>query len=133
MKVLTDKEFLNAPPKVQFIYSMSLMKTPMGSKIIDEAISEHPEYFPDEVEHRRKWSLVPKSVNDAYRKELFALNEEIFPNSEERGLSFLSSLSYEEFIEWRKKDAQTKKESEPLFKELFDKYYKEYGIEYKPF
>lgn len=55
MKVLSGKELWDAPSIVQFIYVMSVAKQPLGSQMIEEAMSKHPEYFQDELEHRRKW------------------------------------------------------------------------------
>ncbi len=54
MRDLTYKEFTSAPPIVQHLYWRSLLKMPVGQKMIDEAIKDHPEYFPDEVEYLRK-------------------------------------------------------------------------------
>lgn len=58
MKDLTEKEFLAAPAKVQFVYVAASLKQPIGFEMLDSAIRENPEYFPEEVEHRRKWALM---------------------------------------------------------------------------
>lgn len=60
MKDLSYAEFEKAPSKVQFLYVAAIMKQPVGSQMIEDAIKDHPEYFPDELEHRRKWAAIPK-------------------------------------------------------------------------
>ena len=64
MKDLTYKELLEAPAKVRFLYTMAVAKQPVGSQMIEDAIKESPEYFPDELEHRRKWELIPQQDHD---------------------------------------------------------------------
>lgn len=77
MKDLTEKEFFEAPNKVQYIYMMGMMKRAIGSGVYEDAIKEHPEYFPDEVEHTRKWDAIPQDVHDKYWEEYWKLDKEI--------------------------------------------------------
>lgn len=68
MRDLTAKEFWDAPPLIQYIITVGNFQQFIGISTYDEAIEKYPEYFPDEIEHRRKRSLVPKEVDDAYFK-----------------------------------------------------------------
>jgi len=128
MKKLTYEELLKAPPKVAFLYTMAMLNQPVGVSVFEEAIAEHPEYFPDEVEHRRKWSLIPQHVHDEYHKELTTLGAEIYKDMPpSKG-----------FLEWVNDPSGYKKWS-TLFKiyrekekvleaELHKKYYSKYGV-----
>ena len=57
MKYLTLDEFCKAPVLVQFLYAKAMMQQPVGMEMINEGIEKHPEYFPDEIEHRRKVAM----------------------------------------------------------------------------
>lgn len=62
MKHLTYKELLEAPARVQLLYTLAITNQPAGSKMIEDAIKENPEYFPDELECRRKCALIPSGT-----------------------------------------------------------------------
>lgn len=78
MKDLTVKEFEDAPVNVQYIYMCAVLKQPIGLDTYEDAIKEHPEYFPDEIKHRKKSEKIPQEVHDAYFEERYKLEEEIF-------------------------------------------------------
>jgi len=120
MKQLTNKEFISAPPIVQYLYSTCLFKIPVGSKMIDDAILLHPEYFPDEVEYRRKWNLIPQEVHDLYLHEKNELNA----GDKKEG---------EMFSEWIDRYIHRSEEMKSLEKQLHQKHYGKYGIEYNGF
>jgi len=130
MKNLTYKEYLEAPSRVQFIYNMAMAKQPIGSSMLEKAIEENPEYFPDILEHRRKWSLVPQSVQDEYTKQREILRSEIYKEMPpSKGILgwIEDQKGYED---WSKKYDECRKKEEPLEKALHDKFYKQYGIEW---
>ena len=77
MKDLTTKEFFEAPSRVQYIFTAGMVKQYIGSSLYNKAIEEHPEYFPDEIEHRKKWASIPQKTHDDYWKEYWALDKEI--------------------------------------------------------
>jgi len=54
MKNLSYEDLIQAPSKVQFVYLAATRKIRLGSKILEEAIKEHPEYFTEEIEQRNK-------------------------------------------------------------------------------
>jgi hypothetical protein len=120
-------DILNAPAKVQFLRVAAMCKTPVGSKIYNEAIEEHPEYFPEEVEYRRKQALIPESVREAHSKGwaeiVSALNKE-FPKGQ--GISW----AIENHEEWSRINDERKKKELPLMKALHEKHYSKYGIEW---
>ncbi len=63
------EHYLNAPASVQFVKMMDVMGQPIGLETYERALKEGPEYFPDEIEYRRKWALIPQSVKDAYNAD----------------------------------------------------------------
>ena len=130
MKWLTDKQFLEAPARVQFIYTMAMAKQPVGSKMIKDAIKESPEYFPDELEHRRKWALIPQQVHDDYWKEREILRAEMYKGMPpSKGILgwIKDPKGYEE---WSKKYDECRKAEEPLAAALHKRFYGQYGIEW---
>ena len=89
MKYLTPKEFSKAPAKIQWLYTMALVKQPIGSSTLENAIKEHPEYFPDELEHRRKYDLIPQQVHDDYWKEWRVLIDEMYKKCHHQKVFYL--------------------------------------------
>lgn len=73
MKNLSWDEIKDAPPIIGQVYMCGMMNIPIGSSIYEKAIQKHPEYFPEEVEHRKKWDSVPQQIKDAYSAELYKI------------------------------------------------------------
>lgn len=130
MKDLTEKEFFEAPNKVKYIYMMGMVKHPISLKTYEDAIKEHPEYFPDEVEHRRKWDAIPQEVHDKYWEEYWELDKEIMKDipSSKGILGWINDQ--EGYIEWNKKWDEANEKGKPLREALHKKYYSKYGIEW---
>ncbi len=130
MKNLTTEQFKKAPAIVQNIYIAGFAKQFVSVKTMNEAIEQHPEYFPDEVEHRRKWALIPPEVHDSYWKEYSAIEEEFFNNAPSgKGLMQQMKAS----PNWRKAWEGAREKTKQLRKDLHQKYYSEYGIEWNGF
>lgn len=121
------------PNIVLFVYGSSYFNIPIGSKILERAITEHPEYFPDEVEYRRKWSLIPKEVHDGFYKELQEVRQEFFsslPNlSPSKGIIYWMDHP-DELDEWQKNQREAENKFLPISKKIHNKYYKKYGIKW---
>lgn len=131
MKNLTHKELLEAPANVQFLYTMAMAKQPVGMKMLEDAIEDYPQYFPDELEHRRKWALIPQQVHDDYLKEMEILRTEMYKEMPpSKGvLGWINDpKGYEE---WNIAYEKCKKAEEPLVAALYEKFYGQYGIEWK--
>jgi len=131
MKNLSLNELEEVPVVVQYIWVMGASNTPIGSSIYNKAIKEYPQYFPEEVEHERKWSLIPKEVHEAYFKECHELDKVIYKDVPHQGKGIMFFVNNpkadkEHHTAWTEAD----KESESLRKKLHDKYYLKYGIEY---
>jgi hypothetical protein len=45
LKLISPDEIEKAPARIQFLYIMALSKQPLGSKIINDAAKQYPEYF----------------------------------------------------------------------------------------
>ena len=61
------------PSLVSFLEIMAHTGTPVGSKLLEEAIEKHPEYYAETVEQRRKLALVPAEVHTDYSKDMGVL------------------------------------------------------------
>ena len=132
MKDLTLEEYLKAPIKVQFLYSMSLMKEPVGAEMAEEAIKESPEYFPDELENRRKWDLIPQKVHDEYQLEREKLREECYKDMPpSKGiLDWIRDENKDGYNKWNEAWDKCNEIEKPLAKAIHKKYYSKYGIEF---
>lgn len=132
MKHLSYSELLTAPAKVQFLFMASMNNQPVGGKMIDEAIAEHPEYFPDEVEHRRKWALIPQSVHDNYLAEREVLRKKCYKDMPpSKGIiGWVMDESKDDYNSWQKDYDKCREVELPLAEALHKKYYSQYGIEF---
>lgn len=130
MKNLTEKELLEAPGIVQSIYMIASMNRPIGTSTINKAIKDHPEYFPEEVEHREKWKTIPQEVHDNFEKEFLELDKKLMKDvPPSKGIvSWINNP--EEHQEWNKKFTEAKEKGKPLHKKLHEKHYSKYGIEW---
>lgn len=79
-KGLTSEQyFKDIPNKVLFIKMMGSIGQGVSYQMLDEAINEYPEHFPEEVEYRRKWASIPEEIKDKY----FKATSGIFPSEED--------------------------------------------------
>jgi hypothetical protein len=130
MKNLTVDEFMNAPHIVQYVCMSGITGNPIGANTLNEAIENHPEYFPDEIEHRRKWNAIPQEVHDAYLKDRVLLDVEISNNiPPSRGICGWID-DPEGYEEWTLALCKATATYSPKRKEIHDKHYAKYGIEY---
>lgn len=66
--ILRDR--LNSMPNsVMFVIAMGISNTPISLETYERALAEGPEWFPDEIEFRRKWDLVPSWIKEAYNND----------------------------------------------------------------
>lgn len=128
MKFLNFAEIEKAPAIVQFIWAAKISNTPIGYSTFEKAVEEHPQYFPEEIEYRKKWASIPQSVHDEYekeRKEIHLKCFELLPES--KGISgWINDI--EGYNEWSRIYDECSKKEEPLLKKLHKKYYSKYGI-----
>lgn len=130
MRDLTHKEFEAAPSKVAFLYISALLKQPVGGKMIDDAIKEYPEYFPDEIEHRKKWASVPEDVKEEYFSALSKMHEEVYKDMPpSKGIIgwIKDPKGYEE---WNKAWQTFRPIEKQKEKEIHEKYLTPHGINY---
>ena len=125
------KSIEDAPAIIKFILYSAYTGTPIGSKMLDEAVEKHPEYFPDIVEYRRKRELVPEEVDAEYWSEYNKLHDEIFKDvPPSTGLMSMCNNT-DEFQAFNKAYKNADKIFEPLNKELYKKFYSKYGLQYQ--
>lgn len=129
MKKLTYNELLEAPAMIQFLYMMAEANIPVGLKMCEDAIREHPEYFLYELEHRRKWELIPQHVHDDYLRELKTLTAEVYKElPPSKGIS--GWVDVKEFEEWSAVYMKCRKAEIQITVSLYKKHYGDYGIEW---
>jgi hypothetical protein len=130
MKSLTNKQLEEAPLLIQQIHFTWMIGRPIGSSTYEKAIADHPEYFPDEVEAKRKWDLVPQEVHDKYLEEYWQVHREIFKDVTDGG-GFMDTINNSSAHQaWRKANDEAYAKMKPLEKKLHNKYYLKYGIKY---
>ena len=119
------------PPLVMFIQVCGAMGIPIGSSTLEEAITKHPEYFPEEVENREKWNKVPVKVMEEYLDEFRELEKrtcgDIFNG---KGLLYYIEHPEEAHRNHVEYD-QRLRQSKPEFKALHEKYFAAYGLPFK--
>lgn len=130
MKNFTYEELIKAPLTVQFIFYMGLLKQPVCSDMLEAAIEDYPEYFPDEVECRKKWEAIPQEVHDAFWEEYRELESEVMKGAPDSKGFLYWMENPEEANEWSKKRQELREKSKPLRKKLHEKYYSKYGIKW---
>jgi len=128
MRDLTYDELIKAPTVVQYIYMNSLQKIPIGYRTLNEGIENYPEYFPDEVEHRKKWKVVPQNVHDAYWKEREEIYNKVMKDVP-KGYGLLWHIENPQESEIvQSEQSKAFEKLKPLEKSLHEKYYGKYGL-----
>lgn len=136
MKELTTEEFSEAPNRVQYIHMCAHQNIPIGMSILDEAIDKYPEYFPDEVEHIRKWAAVPEELKDEYFKKCAEIHREVFadaPQCPNKGLLHMirDPEGQKEMKAWEESNKIRFPKKEKLKDQLYDKMFGKYGLKAK--
>lgn len=132
MKNLTDKELQDAPATIKFLYWSAKSDIYISSQMLEEAMRDYPEYFPEEIEYKRKWALIPQSVHDAYWLERHKQIEDIYkdmpPN---KGIiGWASDKSGNDYNIWNDTYKKLREIEKPLAEALHKKYYSQYGIDF---
>ncbi len=116
------------PAIVMMVQICAHMNVPIGSSLYEKAVTDHPEYFTDIIEHRKKMSLVPQHVHDSYMKEMM----EVFHKRREHKYGAMGILWYSSNPEKSAEYDLWVKENEPIWekaeKDIWAKYYKPYGL-----
>lgn len=127
--MLDNINFETAPPLIQFIYAASIAKQPIGSGVFNEALEKHPEYFHEEVEHRRKWALVPQSIKDSYFNDVLKMEEILEKDVPHKRMGIMWCIDNPDKLNERQIALdKIELERKGLKKELHDKYFKQYGL-----
>jgi hypothetical protein len=133
------------PHDVLWVWMINGAKQPIGKQAYDKAtkiIDDYPEYFPWE----HKYSKIPQEVHDAFERECFperfkpieykhnsqGLNEIMNQPITQTKLTQQDLIDFfykmEELEQKRRKEME---EKEKRAKEIWDKHYKKYGLEYR--
>jgi hypothetical protein len=130
MKKLTEHELQSAPPVIKFIYLASLSKTPIGYALYEQALLEHPSYFPEEILFRKQWDSIPDQVHDAYRKERNELHQREFANLPPNKGIWYWCTHQEEYENWSKQHQACWQRELKQAEQIHNKYYHRYGIKW---
>jgi len=133
MKNLTWEALHKAPALVYQVRMCSMMGIPIGLSLYEEALEKHPEYFPEEVEHLRKWNSVPEKLKDEHYEESRAIDEKFDvagPPLPNKGLMHMitNSEGQKELEVWRKYNADTYEEREKEKRDLYNRYFNKFGL-----
>ena len=133
MRELSWEEIQKAPPLVQQVQMCAMMNIPIGSSAYEEAIEKHPDYFPEEVEHRRKWASVPQEVKDAHDAEakiIFNKYWEAAPPLGNHGLiaQIRDTEAKKQLKAWQAYNDKTRPLQKKEEDDLYDRYFNEYGL-----
>lgn len=125
--VTSLEELFNLPNDVLQIWVKNSIGQPIGSGLLERAIENHPEYFPEEVEHRRKYNLIPESVHIDYFEEYFRRESEILKDQPYRVMGILYYAEHPDHYKACRDFAKMKEpELAALKEELEKKYYSPY-------
>lgn len=132
------EDYVNAPASVQFVKMMAVMDQPIGLETYERALTEGPEWFPEEIEYRRKWALVSQSVKDAYHADpnsmwgLFGEKDPDEPVEMQNWPGIIAATDEDWRIrnEWYNSDKYKEKQFDKakLRAETYNKYFSEYGL-----
>ena len=116
------------PAKVLYVQMCGATGTPIGLTLYNEVITEYPEYFPKEAEHKRKWEAIPKEVHDAHWEEYWAFCKALWKDEPKSGGIMSAINNPEEFQKWHEAYKRLRPIEEAKEKELHKKYYAKYDI-----
>lgn len=123
------------PGIIQFLWAASVSKMPVGTKMLDEAMEKHPEYFTEELEYRRKMALVPQQVHDAHIEDLISMStwrSSELPNTS-KGLWYYSQHPDEYQDYWEaSKELDKQYDFEEMERLLWNKHYEAYDLKKDP-
>lgn len=69
-------DITNMPSIVAYVKASAFYGTPIGYATYERAIKEHPEYFPEEVEYRRKFNAIPAIEKEWHFNKLIDLHNQ---------------------------------------------------------
>lgn len=136
---MDDFNFDIAPEEVQKVWVIQMMGSPIGSdlyKEVQDIISRNPKYFPYETAYNK----VPQEVHESYLDEMYPNRHELLwecsDSKEVEGFCGIISLAKESApIEKMSVEEIFKilidKEAQDRKKQIWDKHYKKYGLEFR--
>lgn len=137
---MDDFNFDIAPEEVQKVWVIQMMGSPIGSdlyKEVQDIISRNPKYFPYETAYNK----VPQEVHEAYFDEMrkstidtfesfFGDKEEIKQTPKPTEVKTLKEI-LEDLIAQDAKNRKIREDETKRKKEIWDKHYKKYGLEFR--
>ncbi len=124
---MTMEDFEKSPGLIQHIFVAGICNRPIGMSLYEEAIEKHPEYFPEEIEYKKKWDAIPQSVHDEYWKEYWEKDKEIKKDLPE-ATGLVGAMNNDDYHQALKKTYPAR---DKMRNNLHKKYYSKYGIKFK--
>jgi|GEM_PF-6625084 len=126
----------NTPSSVLFVKMAAYFNMPIGLETFERALKDGPEYFPEEIEYRRKWDAIPQEVKDAYFAESSLYKLHNYDGSEPeiiRNWPGIISATDDEFKAWNEyHDSEAYKNKvkaqEQKDIECYNKHFAKYGL-----
>jgi len=131
----------NVPHGVLYIWAMGNIGQPIDTDTYNRAIANHPEYFPDEIEFRRRFDAIPEDIKKEHSKlfdtligsNIYTMYESKIgklPHSELCGKGIIYRVThpelkdkYEAYDEWMRKMFELhEKDREDGYNRLFNPY-----------
>jgi len=139
MKQLTKEEFEDAPGLVAMIYTAGMQKTPVNPDMYAKAIRMYPQYFPDEIKEQelvkkaeKRFDAIPKEVKEKYEEEAKKAYDKAFKDVTMTNKFDILRAKVKEpkkFKEYEKSLDKANKAYMKASEELYNKHFKDYGLE----
>lgn len=127
---------MSIPPEAWMMALAKRYGGPVSLTVYEKALEQKPEWFPEEVEHKRKWALIPQEVHDQYLTEIMTLDkeQEVCRDSkytDKRGMMHWIEHQ-QDYNKWTTayEECRTELDIAAREKEIHTRYYGPYGIEY---
>jgi hypothetical protein len=83
-------DITNMPALVAYVKMAGITGVPIGATTYERAIKEHPEYFSEEVEYRRKYAAIPEIEKEYHLRKLMEC--EIEKDEELKAAGYVSGI-----------------------------------------
>ena len=123
---MNQEEYDKAPHLVKMIWLCRSYGTPIGASVFKEAVTRHPEYFPEEAENISRYEAIPMEVHEAYWKDYYLIQEETHKDVPP-GKGILGWINdMEGYKEFKIKSDQAREKAKPLHEANHIKHYSKY-------
>lgn len=135
MNVPDNTDWRTLPGIILYLLCANYMGSAVSLSMYNKAKEEYPEYFVEELEHERKWALVPDEIKEAHSNECanatIQIYQECYDLNDRKGSGFLYWISHpEEMGAFSNCLASKREEITAMEKAMHEKYLAAYGIKF---